>query len=653
MAMQIRKLLIANRGEIACRVIRTARRMGIATVAVHNDADVDAPHVGIADEAVRIGGNLPSQSYLNGEAIIDAARRTQADAVHPGYGFLSEDSQFAAACLEAGLVFVGPTPAAIHAMGDKARAKAIMEKAGVPIVPGYAGEDQSQERLASEAGRIGYPLLIKAAAGGGGRGMRKVETPEDLAAALESAAREAKSAFGDATVLLEKLVVDGRHVEIQVFADSHSSCIHLGERDCSTQRRHQKVIEEAPSPFIDAWLRAMMGADAVRAALAVGYRGAGTIEFIVGADQSYYFLEMNTRLQVEHPVTEMVTGFDLVEWQLRIAAGEALPIGQDDVVFRGHAIEARLYAEDPYAGFQPQTGRIVHWRPERIEQRDGIRIDNGVAEGGTVTPFYDPMLAKFIAHGHDRAEAIARLRHALRQSPLTGLKTNRTFLIDLLGSPEFEAGAVTTGLLDRWVAEEAAIVTIPLAAAEDFALAAAILALAPGGDWFRSTGVAECPITLLCGADQRNMTVRFERGMLASVSVDGIAVVLDMLHTALPEARYSIGGIARTAFALVDGNYLWLDIDGRTFQFAEPDPLAAKPVAADPSRVVSPVSGLVRSVAVAIGDRVVAGQALAIVEAMKMETTLSAKVAGTIRMIHATVGEQARQGDLLVELEVG
>lgn len=646
----IRKLLIANRGEIACRVIRTARRMGIATVAVHSDADAASPHVGMADEAVRIGGDLARQSYLHGEAIIEAARRTGADAVHPGYGFLSENADFAQECLGAGLVFVGPPPAAIRAMGDKRRAKAMMDAAGVPVVPGYAGDDQSREALILAAEAIGYPLLVKAASGGGGRGMRKVRNAGELVPALEGAAREAENAFGDATLLLERLIVDGRHIEIQVFADGQGNCIHLGERDCSAQRRHQKVVEEAPSPFVDDPLRASMGADAVKAALAVGYRGAGTVEFIVGPDRRYHFLEMNTRLQVEHPVTESVTGFDLVEWQLRIAAGESLPVRQEEVALRGHAIEARLYAEDPYDGFRPQAGTILRWRPDEGRRLEGIRIDDGVTEGGVVTPFYDPMLAKIVAHGRDRGEATARLRQALLGLPLVGLKTNRTFLLDLIASPEFRTGEVTTELVDRWVANEAVIGARPTASAENFAVAAIALALAPGGDWFRSTGIADHPLTLSCEGVQRDVSLHFERGRLVSVDVAGVGFAIDAAHLVSPDLYCTIGGVTRHTLIVMDGGDILLDADGRTFRFCEPDRLAPKAAEADPSRVISPVAGLVRSVAVAIGDRVGAGQVVAVIEAMKMETTLVAGGAGSVRAIHVRVGEQTRVGDLLVEI---
>ncbi len=646
----IRTLLIANRGEIACRVIRTARRMGIATVAVYSDADADTLHVRAADRAVRIGGAAASDSYLNGEAIIAAARQTGADAVHPGYGFLSENAGFAAACAEAGLVFVGPPVDAIHAMGDKARARQLMARAGVAIVPGYDGAEQSGAAFKQAADRIGYPLLVKAAAGGGGRGMRRVDDAKRLGPALDSARREAESAFGDGALLLEKLVTDARHVEFQIFADGHGNCIHLGERDCSAQRRHQKVIEEAPSPFVDAALRKRMGADAVQAALSVRYRGAGTVEFIVGQDGSYYFLEMNTRLQVEHPVTEEVTGFDLVEWQLRIAAGEPLPVRQKDVLLTGHAIEARLYAEDPFDGFRPQSGKLVYWRPDAV--LPGLRIDNGVAQSGEATPNYDPMIAKIVAHGRDRNEAIERLLAGLRAHPLFGIRTNRTFLLRLAGSPAFRAGEMTTGLIDRWVENFDAALERPTATAEDFALAGAAIALSARGGWFRSTETAICAVTLESDGERRQAAAAMTRGALTGVSVDGAEAISGQATLDGERLGYEAGGETRFATVVRNGRTTYLDRDGVSFAFVEPDPLAARPKPVDASRIVAPVSGLVRQVAVKTGERVAAGQLLALVEAMKMENALYAQAAGVVASVAIAAGDQAKAGELIVELKL-
>ena len=431
-------LLVANRGEIACRVIRTAHRLGYRTVAVCSEADAEAPHVALADQALCIGAPPASDSYLDIAALIDAARRCRADAVHPGYGFLSERADFAEACAAAGLVFIGPPPEAIRAMGDKALAKRRMIEAGVPCAPGWMGDDPSDERLSAEAAKLGLPLLVKAVAGGGGRGMRLVRHAAELPEALAGARREAQSAFGDGTLMLERLIEGGRHIEIQVFCDAHGGALHLGERDCTTQRRRQKVIEESPSPIVDAAMRERMGRDAVAAALAVGYRGAGTVEFIVDAERRHYFLEMNTRLQVEHPVTECVTGFDLVEWQLRIAQGEPLPVSQEQVRLEGHAIEVRLYAEDPCDGWKPQTGRILGWRPERA----GVRVDHGIAEGGEITPWYDAMLAKFIAHGTSGPAAAKR------------------FYVKLLAATELDVTAArANAIMDYLIAQSGGVFT--------------------------------------------------------------------------------------------------------------------------------------------------------------------------------------------------
>ncbi len=649
--MTIRALLIANRGEIACRIIRTARAMGIRTVAVFSDADSQAPHVAMADAVVRIGGAAAAESYLNASAIIEAATRAGADAVHPGYGFLSENAGFAEACGAAGLVFVGPPPAAIHAMGDKGRARRLMAQAGVPVVPGYDGEDQSPGILAREAERIGYPVLVKAAAGGGGRGMRRVLRAADMAGAVESARREALNAFGDDSVLLEKLILDARHIEVQVFADRHGNTIHLGERDCSAQRRHQKIVEEAPSPFVTPALRLAIGADAVRAARAVNYEGAGTVEFIVAEDGSYHFLEMNTRLQVEHPVTEAITGFDLVEWQLRVADGESLPVSQDEVSFAGHAIEARLYAEDPYDGFRPQSGTIMRWRPSQAAP--GLRIDAGVAEGGAVTPHYDPMIAKLVARGRDRAEAIARLVAALGDTPLFGIATNRSFLRDLLLSEAFASGRMTTGVIDRWVEEGAAILARPTPTPLDAALAAVALALKDGGSWFRSSGIAACPILLACGEGSNRALVRFERGRLAGVAVDGVAVDVGKPVLSADRIAFTHEGVRRSATVLVQGRRVHLDRDGRSFVFEEPDPLAQVSPAKDPRRIVSPVSGVVRVVAVTAGQTVEAGALVAMVEAMKMENALCAAVAGRVEAVHVGEGMQVVAGQPIADLEPG
>ena len=442
----IRTLLIANRGEIACRIARTARAMGIRTVAVFSEADADAPHVRACDEAWPIGPSPAAESYLRADVILEIAKRVGADAVHPGYGFLSENAVFARLCEEAGIIFVGPPASAIEAMGSKAGAKALMQAAGVPLVPGYHGDDQSPECLAQEARKIGFPVLLKASAGGGGKGMRVIAAESELAAGIEGAAREGVASFGDGRLIVEKYLQRPRHVEVQVFADRHGSTLHLFERDCSAQRRHQKILEEAPAPGLDPALRETMGRAAVAAAQAVGYVGAGTVEFILDVSGSFHFMEMNTRLQVEHPVTERITGLDLVEWQLRVAAGEPMPMSQADLAVRGHAVEVRLYAEDPARDFLPQTGPLVRLR---FPDGEDIRVDSGVEEGGAVTVHYDPMIAKIIAHGRDRAEALARLAMALGRVEVVGVATNAGFLKRLVEHPEVIAGAIDTGFVGR------------------------------------------------------------------------------------------------------------------------------------------------------------------------------------------------------------
>ena len=653
------KILIANRGEIACRVMRTARALGYRTVAVFSDADADAPHVLQADEALHIGAAPAAESYLNIAALLDAARRTGADAVHPGYGFLSENASFAQACVDAGLVFIGPPPSAITAMGDKALAKQRMVAAGVPCAPGYLGGEQDDGKLTAEALALGFPLLVKAVAGGGGRGMRLVHAEGELAAAIAGARREAQSAFGDGTLMLERLIEGGRHIEIQVFADAHGHAIHLGERDCTAQRRRQKVIEESPSPVVSAAMREAMGRDAVAAALAVGYAGAGTVEFIVDADLKHYFLEMNTRLQVEHPVTEMVTGLDLVEWQLRIAAGEPLPLAQHEVRMRGHAIEARLYVEDPYARptpFAPQTGRIAWWRPESAAAQPGVRIDHGIAEGGEVSPYYDAMVAKVIAHGRDRDDAIRRLRAALQDAPLLGLRHNARFLSDLLEHQDFRGATMTTSLIDEWFAREAPIAQRPQAGPEAWCVAAALLTIGTGtgtgtGEGWRADSVAAYDIELQCeGVTQR---LRVHPGRCGTVQVALAEATHDVAVLAHADGRlrYRFDGVQRHAVARRDGGGLMLALGADTFAFAEPSPLAAADAGVDARRLRAPVAGVVSQVTVQVGDAIAAGQAVACVEAMKMEMWLVAPAAATVTALHVQPGEQVAAGALLAELE--
>ncbi|MCG6114424.1 MAG: ATP-grasp domain-containing protein [Mesorhizobium sp.] len=640
----IRRLLIANRGEIACRIARTARRMGIETVAVFSDADREAKHVGVADHALRIGPAPAAQSYLDISAIINAARASGADAVHPGYGFLSENAGFAEACEGAGLVFVGPSPEAIRQMGDKAGARRLMAAAGVPVVPGYDGEDQSDTRLSAEAERIGFPLLIKAVAGGGGRGMRRVNASEAFAEALQSARREAQAAFGDARILLERLIHPARHIEVQVLGDRHGNMLHLGERDCSTQRRHQKVIEEQPSSFVSDSLRRSLAETALAAARAVAYQGAGTVEFIVAEDGSFHFLEMNTRLQVEHPVTEMVTGLDLVEWQLRIARGEALP-PQEAIKFRGHAIEARLYAEDPAAGFAPQAGRILHWRPEAALAIEGMRIDAGVAEGDVVSPFYDPMVAKLIAHGTTREEAVARLVAALRAAPLMGLRNNAGQLLSILSGETFGTGAMTTGLLDAAPGGQTPV------DGKAFALAAMILCLAPGGDWFRSAGRAETSVVLVSRDQSQAVDLIFERSRLVSVGMGGEVLAVEGARIAEGRLRCVLDGVSISVPFTLDGRSVWLFHADDILCFEEPDPLARGPAGASDGVLTAPLAGVVSWIGVAEGEMVSAGQTVARIEAMKMEMPLVAAVNGRVIAIEAGAGRQLRSGDIVMRIE--
>ncbi|WP_284614474.1 ATP-binding protein [Aquabacterium humicola] len=689
--MSFHKILIANRGEIACRVIRTARALGYRTVAVYSDADAQAPHVRLADEAVRLGPAPAAESYLKIDAVLAAARATGADALHPGYGFLSERADFAAACAEAGLVFIGPPPSAIDAMGHKAAAKRRMLEAGVPCAPGYLGDEQSDERLRREAEVMGYPLLVKAVAGGGGRGMRLVRSGDDVVAALAGARREAESAFGDGRLMLERLIEHGRHIEIQVFADRHGNAIHLGERDCTAQRRRQKVIEEAPSPIVDATLRARMGADAVAAALAVGYVGAGTVEFIVDAQHRHYFLEMNTRLQVEHPVTECVTGLDLVEWQLRVAAGEPLPLQQSDVRLDGHAIEVRLYAEDPYAGFAPQTGRVLHWRPEAALQaanpggalRDSLRIDAGIVEGGEIGPYYDPMVAKLIVHGRNRGDAIRRLSAALEDLPLVGPANNGRFLRDLLRHPDFAQARLHTTLIDQWAADGEPLLQRPRAGDDAWRVAALLRASGDGllrpagspgglrsagsagglrsagsaGGLLRSAGTASFDLTLVCDGEQRRLRVTPRGGGAVDVATNGDTLTLRVIERDGRCLVIEQAGVRRRWLvveqpaASSDGAaVLHIVHDGAVFRFEEPSALPVQAASDDPRRACAPVAGLVAQLLVRAGDRVEAGQPLASVEAMKMEMWLVAGTAGTVAAVHVAPRDAVSAGALLVEL---
>jgi geranyl-CoA carboxylase alpha subunit len=653
----IQKILIANRGEIACRVIRTARKLGYRTVAVYSEADAQAPHVSLADEAVCIGPAAAAQSYLNVEALLAACRKTGANALHPGYGFLSENADFAQACADAGVTFIGPGPEAIRVMGDKAGAKRAMIEAGVPCAPGYLGDKQDDATLIEQAERMGYPLLVKAVSGGGGRGMRLVHEKAELAQAITSARREAQSAFGDGTLMLERLILDGRHIEIQVFADAHGNAVYIGERDCTAQRRRQKVIEESPSPVVSPAMRERMGRDAVLAAQAIGYRGAGTIEYIVDQDLNHYFLEMNTRLQVEHPVTEMVSGFDLVEWQIRVADGHPLPVKQEDITLTGHAIEARLYAEDPYAGFAPQTGPVQWWRPEQALY-EGVRIDDGIREGGEVTPHYDPMVAKLIVHGRDRADAIRRLMATLDDAPLLGMKHNARFLRDLVDHPRFRAGSMTTTLIDQWQTDGEPILQAPVASDEAWLIAGALFGARQQGtaQLLRADSVRAWELPLQQDSVKRTLRVNAASGGLYNVAMSPhaapVAVKLLSEDATRGEARVELDGVQRRVRAVWLGDTLNLVVDAAVFPFSEVSAWPDAGNALDPSRALAPVAGTVTQVLVQAGDAVTEGQPLVAIEAMKMEMWLNAQAPGTVKAVHATPGTQVQAKALLIDIEL-
>ncbi|MEQ8602674.1 MAG: acetyl/propionyl/methylcrotonyl-CoA carboxylase subunit alpha [Marivibrio sp.] len=667
------KILIANRGEIACRVIRTARRMGVAAVAVYSDADAEAQHVKLADEAIHIGAAPARESYLLAERIVEACKRTGAEAVHPGYGFLSENAGFADALEAAGIAFIGPPADAIRAMGSKSEAKALMDRAGVPLVPGYHGAEQDADFLQGEAERIGYPLLIKASAGGGGKGMRLVERSADFADALASCKREASASFGDDHVLIERFVTRPRHIEMQVFADGRGNAVHLFERDCSVQRRHQKVIEEAPAPFMPEALRAEMGRAAVDAATAIGYRGAGTVEFIVetaedGTPAAFFFMEMNTRLQVEHPVTEAVTGQDLVEWQLRVAAGEPLPLAQQQIALSGHAVEARLYAEDVEAGFLPATGALSRLRLP--SDAPGLRIDSGVVEGDAVTVHYDPMIAKVIAHGLDRTEALARLARGLEGVEAAGVTTNRDFLIRLARHPAFQAARLDTGFIDKHAAD---LIPTVDRAAPDRILALAALgelngraeaasrrAAASGDPWspfalstgWRLNDWSFNDLHYDAGAGEVRVRCRYLAGGAYGLDLPGGTVRAAVER--LPDGRLAVdldGAKARVAVEV--GAESVTVIDGAaTWRIRRIDRLAAAGFQEeDAGKLAAPMPGKIIAVHAAPGDRVAAGAALIVLEAMKMEHSVRAPKDGVIAEVRFALGDQVGEGEALITFE--
>jgi 3-methylcrotonyl-CoA carboxylase alpha subunit len=657
-------VLVANRGEIACRIMRTLRRLGIRGVAVYSDADRLARHVALADQAVRIGPPPAAESYLRIDAIVEAAKRAGAEAIHPGYGFLSENAAFARACADAGVTFVGPPADVIEVMGLKDRAKALMAEAGVPLVPGYDGASQEVGALLEAAQALGFPVLIKAAAGGGGRGMRVVADPEGFATALEGARREAGSAFGDDRVLLERYLPRPRHIEAQIFGDRHGRIVHLFERDCSVQRRHQKVIEEAPAPGLSAEQRSALGEHAIRAAEAVGYVNAGTVEFLM-ADGHFFFIEMNTRLQVEHPVTEMVTGQDLVEWQLRVAAGEPLPLRQEEIGLRGHAIEVRLYAEDPGKGFLPSTGRLDHLRfPAETE---ALRIDTGVVQCDVVSPFYDPMLAKIVAHGEDRQAALRRLRKALARSEIVGPATNLDLLLRIARDPAFAAGAIDTGYLER--AQETLLAPPEAADERLYAVAslwilcrqrqhaAEMAAESPDrhSPWHRVDGwrlndAAHQTVRLAQGdrlveveakADATGYRLTINGAQIAAgaeIGADGLAVWLD--------------GQASRVSVVERGDQLHLFTRGGHVRIDRLDPLTlAEAEDEAESALTAPMPGKIVRQPVSAGDRVARGAPLLVLEAMKMEHTIVAPSDGRIVELHYTEGDQVEEGAILIDFE--
>ncbi|MEQ8587374.1 MAG: acetyl-CoA carboxylase biotin carboxylase subunit [Thalassobaculaceae bacterium] len=658
-------LLIANRGEIAVRIARTARAMGVRTIAVFSEADRDALHVRVCDEAWPIGPAPAAESYLVADRILEVARASGAEAIHPGYGFLSENAAFAAACSEAGIVFVGPPASAIEAMGSKAGAKALMEKAGVPLVPGYHGDDQSADRLAAAAREIGFPVLLKASAGGGGKGMRVIHAADELTAGIDGAKREGKASFGDDRLIVEKYLEQPRHVEVQVFADRHGNTVHLFERDCSAQRRHQKILEEAPAPDLDAALRAEMGAAAVAAAEAVGYVGAGTVEFILDRSGSFHFMEMNTRLQVEHPVTELITGLDLVALQLRVAAGEPLPFAQGDLSIAGHAVEVRLYAEDPARDFMPQTGRLAHLH---LPSGEGVRIDSGVETGGTVSVHYDPMIAKVIAHGADRRQALARLAAALGRCEVVGVTTNRAFLKALVEHPEVVAGPIDTGFVGREIATlapppstvpDAAVALAALAEMrrlEDESRSRAAATADPNSPWARADAwrlndSAHHDLRFRHGDDEIAVEMRAD-GDGWQARVDGRTVALGAEVAPDGALRVDINGVRRPARVVAGRDRRTVIVDGGAWTLMLVDPLAGVDDAAEGGgRLVAPMPAKVVSVAVSEGVRVRKGATLVVLEAMKMEHTIAAPADGTVAGLPVAAGDLVEEGADLVVFE--
>jgi acetyl-CoA carboxylase biotin carboxylase subunit len=666
--MIVRKILVANRGEIACRIMRTCADMGVATVGVFSDVDAGALHVRAAGEAVRLLGSATG-AYLDMGAILEAARRTGADAVHPGYGFLAENASFAAACRDAGITFIGPTPEVIQAMGSKRQAKEIMAEAGVPVVPGYQGEDQSEKRFRKEADALGYPIMIKASAGGGGKGMRLVASRSELPEALAAARREAMAAFGDGSLILEKFIDRPRHVEFQIFGDVYGNVIHLGERECTIQRRYQKVVEETPSPALTPELRARMGAAAVSAGRKIGYTNAGTVEFILAPDASFYFLEVNTRLQVEHAVTELVTGLDLVRWQIQLAEGDLLPLGQDEVTFTGHAVEARVYAEDPASDFLPATGPVLLWRPP---EGNGVRVDAGLETGDAVSAYYDPMLAKITAWGAGREEALRRLDHALATTVLLGVRHNMSFLRRLILHPAHAAGDISTAFLEQHGDE--LLASLPSSRRRETAAVAVAVARSLGAaetERWRNNPQAPLRERFLPTLELRLQPTgvnRYEVTLLDEAAARTLGVVVHKRENAF--MTLELNGHLQSVWVVEakDGEW-WVQVDGATevLFWCSPMPqrnsLPSHHAGSSPARsrspqedrqaeavVTAPMPGAVVSVLVEEGQSVVSGDPLLVLSAMKMEHTLRAPRAGTIARVYCRPGEQVVAATALVEL---
>ena len=648
------KILIANRGEIACRIQRTAQALGYRTVAVYSDADADALHVQMADEAVNIGPAPVQQSYLNIPAILDAARRTGADAIHPGYGFLSENASFALACQQAGITFIGPSPEAIELMGSKRLSKVAMIDAGVPCIKGYQGAEQDDATLSREAERIGYPLMIKASDGGGGRGMRLVHDAENLLEQIRTARSEALNGFGSDELILEQALIEPRHVEVQLFGDQHGNLIYLGERDCSIQRRHQKVIEEAPCPVMTNELRQAMGEAALKAGRAVNYVGAGTVEFLLDAHGQFYFLEMNTRLQVEHPVTELITGLDLVAWQLNIADGQTLPLRQEQVQLTGHALEVRLYAEDPAQGFLPQTGRIAGWEPA---SQDGVRIDHGLIEGQHISPFYDPMLGKIIAHGATREEARRKLLRAVQDSVLLGVQSNQRLLASLLQHPAFIRGEFSTGFITEHFAEHPCL-RAHAPSAEQLAIATALLYQAsaqmhpaPLAGWRNNASV---PLHYRLGLDDQEWSVVLNAVPSEAYRIDvgDRSLELKVIHSDGHWATLEIDGIRqRHAYRQERGQLCLFTRPGSLTLEDRTQALVSSQASVSTGTLKAPMDGAIVDVLVSEGSTVSKGQLLVVLEAMKMEHPLKSGIDGVLKRLQVRVGDQVKNRQILLEVE--